>query len=199
MAGYDSGPGYKARLGVGGPIGDSDTLKFQLSGSYLDTDGYIDNPFLGEEADPFKDVSGRVKLLWEPSEHVPRDFRVSYSQVDTQALYFNITEQRRTTRACRCGSTTRGENERDLYERVAEARLRHRRRHADLDHRLRHARGAADRRPVRLPADPGIGRCSSSSAPTRRSTSGSTSRPSARRSASRRRPRTGCAGSSAPT
>ena len=43
MAGYDSGPGYTARIGVGGPIGSSDTWKFQLSGSYLDTDGYIDN------------------------------------------------------------------------------------------------------------------------------------------------------------
>jgi iron complex outermembrane receptor protein len=93
MAGYDSGPGYKARFGVGGPVGSSETVKFQLSGSYLDTDGYIDNPFLGEEADPFKDVSGRVKLLWEPNDNFSADLRFSTSQVDTQALYFNITEQ----------------------------------------------------------------------------------------------------------
>jgi len=93
MAGYDSGPGYRARFGVGGPVGSSETVKFQLSGSYLDTDGYIDNPFLGEEADPFKDVSGRVKLLWEPNDNFSADLRFSTSQVDTQALYFNITEQ----------------------------------------------------------------------------------------------------------
>src|SRR5688572_16703196 len=48
MAGYESGPGYAVRGGVGGPLGDSDTWKFQVSGSYFDTDGHIDNPFLGE-------------------------------------------------------------------------------------------------------------------------------------------------------
>lgn len=113
MAGYDSGPGYKARFGVGGPIGDSDTWKFQLSGSYLDTDGYIDNPFLGEEADPFKDVSGRLKLLWEPSDNIAADFRLSFSQVDTQALYFNITEQADDT-SLPVRVNNRGENERDM-------------------------------------------------------------------------------------
>ncbi len=113
MAGYDSGPGYKARFGVGGPIGGSDTWKFQLSGSYLDTDGYINNPFLGEEADPFKDVSGRAKLLWEPSDSMSADFRVSFSQVDTQALYFNITEQVDDT-SLPVRVNNRGENERDM-------------------------------------------------------------------------------------
>ncbi|HLB83148.1 MAG TPA: TonB-dependent receptor plug domain-containing protein, partial [Steroidobacteraceae bacterium] len=46
MAGYESGPGYAVRGGVGGPLGGSDAWKFQLSGSYFDTDGHIDNPFL---------------------------------------------------------------------------------------------------------------------------------------------------------
>ncbi len=113
MAGYDSGPGYKARIGVGGPIGDSDAWKFQLSGSYLDTDGYIDNPFLGEEADPFKDTSGRLKLIWEPNDSFAADLRVSISQVDTQALYFNITEQVEDT-SLPVRVNNRGENERDL-------------------------------------------------------------------------------------
>src|SRR5262245_47560266 len=92
MIGYDSGPGYTVRAGVGGPVGSSDTWKFQLSGSYLDTDGYIDNPYLHEEADPFKDVSGRARLIWEPSDDFKADLRVYGSFVDTQALYFNITE-----------------------------------------------------------------------------------------------------------
>jgi iron complex outermembrane receptor protein len=90
--GYDSGPGYTVRAGVGGPIGDSDTLRFQLSGSYLDTDGHIDNTYLREEADPFKDVSGRARLIWEPNDAFTADLRVSASSVDTQALYFNIVE-----------------------------------------------------------------------------------------------------------
>jgi iron complex outermembrane recepter protein len=113
MAGYDSGPGYRGRFGVGGPIGGSDSWKFQLSGSYFDTDGYIDNPFLGEEADPFKDVSGRLKLLWEPNDDMAADFRVSFSQVDTQALYFNITEQADDT-SLPVRVNNPGENERDM-------------------------------------------------------------------------------------
>jgi iron complex outermembrane recepter protein len=112
-AGYDSGPGYKARVSVGGPIGSSDAWKFQLSGSYLDTDGYINNPFLGEEADPFKDVSGRAKLIWEPSDSFRADLRFYVSQVDTQALYFNITEQVDDT-SLPVRVNNPGENERNL-------------------------------------------------------------------------------------
>ena len=89
--GYDSGPGYKVRGNVGGPLNDSKTLKFMVSGSYFNTDGYIENTYLHEKADPFRDLSGRVKLLWEPSETFKSDLRVYYSGVDTQALYFNIT------------------------------------------------------------------------------------------------------------
>jgi iron complex outermembrane receptor protein len=91
--GADSGPGYTARGTISGPVGDSDTLKYRLSGSYVDTDGYIDNTFLREEADPYKDVSGRLKLLWEPSDTFSADLRLSASALDTQALYFNIAAE----------------------------------------------------------------------------------------------------------
>jgi len=90
--GYESGPGYKVRANVGGPLNSSKTLKFMASGSWFDTDGYIDNNYLHEGADPFRDVSGRVKLLWEPGDSFKSDLRAYYSGVDTQALYFNITE-----------------------------------------------------------------------------------------------------------
>jgi iron complex outermembrane receptor protein len=112
--GYDSGPGYTVRAGVGGPVGSSDTWKFMVSGSYLDTDGYIDNPYLHEEADPFKDVSGRARLIWQPNDGFKADLRVYGSAVDTQALYFNITESVNDThlpvRVNNAAST-----ERDLY------------------------------------------------------------------------------------
>jgi iron complex outermembrane receptor protein len=114
MAGFDNGPGYKARASVGGPLNSSKTLKFMASGSYFDTDGYVNNAFLGEEADPFRDVSGRVKLLWEPSEAFRADLRVSYSAVDTQALYFNITESVNDT-SLPVRVNNRGENERNIY------------------------------------------------------------------------------------
>src|SRR5690606_16111446 len=91
--GADSGPGYTARGTISGPLGNSETLKYRLSGSYVDTDGYIDNTFLGEEADPYRDLSGRLKLLWQPSDTFSADLRLSASSLDTQALYFNIAAE----------------------------------------------------------------------------------------------------------
>jgi iron complex outermembrane recepter protein len=88
--GADSGPGINLRGGLSGPI--SDTLKYIASASYFDTDGYIRNVHLNENADPFQDVSGRLRFVWEPSKELSADVRVYASRVRTQALYFNITE-----------------------------------------------------------------------------------------------------------
>src|SRR5687768_4283 len=88
--GTDSGPGIKVRGGISGPI--SDTLTYRATASFFDTEGYIRNVALDENADPFRDVSGRLRLVWEPSSELSADVRVSASQVRTQALYFNITE-----------------------------------------------------------------------------------------------------------
>jgi iron complex outermembrane receptor protein len=88
--GTDSGPGIRVRGGVSGPI--TDKLKYRATGSFLDTKGYIRNVFLNEDADPFRDLSGRLRLLWEPSKELSADVRVYASAVRTQALYFNITE-----------------------------------------------------------------------------------------------------------
>lgn len=111
--GADSGPGYTARGTVSGPLAGSETLKYRLSGSYVDTDGYIDNPVLGEEADPYKDVSGRVKLLWEPTDAFSADLRLSTSALDTQALYFNIAAEADDT-SLPVSVNNAGENSRDL-------------------------------------------------------------------------------------
>lgn len=88
--GYDSGPGTKAQIMGNGPLGGSDTLSYHAALSYFDTDGYIQNPYLGEEADPFKDTSTRLRLLWEPNDRLSADARLYYSEIETQALYFNI-------------------------------------------------------------------------------------------------------------
>jgi iron complex outermembrane receptor protein len=110
--GYDSGPGYKARGSISGPL--SDTLKYRASVSYFDTDGYIDNAFLGEEADPYRDLSARARLSWEPSDAFTADLRFNVSQVDTQALYFNITESVNDT-SLPVRVNNPGVNERDMY------------------------------------------------------------------------------------
>lgn len=88
-AGVDSGPGYKVRGTIGGPL--SDNVRYRLSGSYMDTDGFINNTVLGEEADPVKDASARLRLIWDISDTFNADFRLSYSKLDTQALYFRIS------------------------------------------------------------------------------------------------------------
>ena len=86
--GADSGPGYEAQGSISGPI--SDSWKYRASLSYTDTDGYLDNTYLNTEADPYKDTSARVRFTYEPSDNVSGDFRVSYSNIDTTALYFVI-------------------------------------------------------------------------------------------------------------
>ncbi len=90
-AGVDSGPGYKVRGTVSGPL--SDDIRFRLSGSYMDTDGFINNTFLGEEADPVKDASARLRVIWDVTDAFSADFRLSYSMLDTQALYFRIAPE----------------------------------------------------------------------------------------------------------
>jgi iron complex outermembrane receptor protein len=77
FAGVDNGFGYTLRAGISGPI--SDTLKFRLAGSYRDTNGYIPNTFLGEDADPLEDISLRGKLLWTPTDQLTVDLRASMS------------------------------------------------------------------------------------------------------------------------
>jgi len=88
--GVDSGPGWDVQAGISGPVGDSDTLKFRASVSAKDTDGFIPNSYLGENADPYKDTSARLRLLWDPSDKFRADLRAYASRLDTQALYYNI-------------------------------------------------------------------------------------------------------------
>ncbi len=87
-AGIDNGFGWNVRAGVSGPL--SDTVKFRLTGSYRDTEGYLRNTFLNEDADPVKDLSVRGNLLFEPGNGWTADLRASYAKLETQALYFNI-------------------------------------------------------------------------------------------------------------
>lgn len=88
MAGIDNGFGYTIRGGISGPL--TDTLKYRLSASWRDTQGYIPNTFLGEDADPLSDFSVRGRLLWEPSDDLSFDLRGYVSLLRTQAFYYNI-------------------------------------------------------------------------------------------------------------
>jgi len=88
--GYDSGPGTVFQLSGDGPLNKSGTLKYHAALSYLDTDGYIENTYLHEKADPYKDTSFRGRLIWEPNDRLKTDARIYKSNLETQALYFNI-------------------------------------------------------------------------------------------------------------
>jgi iron complex outermembrane receptor protein len=113
MAGIDNGPGYKIRASVGGPIGESGTLKYRLSGAFIDTDGYINNEFLDEEADPYQDLSLRGRLIWDPTDQLSVDMRASIARLRTQALYYNIvTDVNDVSLPVRVNNA--GQNDRDM-------------------------------------------------------------------------------------
>ena len=75
---------------ISGPIDSAGTLRYRASGSYYNTDGYINNAYLGQNVDPFKEYSGRVRLVWKPTEAFSGDLRVYYDRVETTAYYFVI-------------------------------------------------------------------------------------------------------------
>jgi iron complex outermembrane recepter protein len=125
---WDNGPGERVQAAASGPLGGSQTFKFAASGSYYNTEGYIPNTFLHQDADPYRDLSGRVRFLWNPNDTFTADLRFSASKLRTQALYFVIPRDDEanpfstfTTPPNANDTTTpitvnnRGENKRDLY------------------------------------------------------------------------------------
>lgn len=110
-AGIDNGFGYWLRGGISGPL--SDTVRFRLAGSWYDTDGFIPNTYLHEDADPVKDLGLRGTLLWTPSSNFTADLRGSVSRLRTQALYFNIVSDVNDTHLpVRVNNA--GQNDRDI-------------------------------------------------------------------------------------
>jgi iron complex outermembrane receptor protein len=90
--GADSGPGYMAQGSISGPLGGGDKWKYRAALSYMDTDGFRDNEFLGDQADPYQDTSVRVRFDWEPNDRLSGDFRYARSEIDTTALHFVIND-----------------------------------------------------------------------------------------------------------
>jgi iron complex outermembrane receptor protein len=88
--GYGNGNAKVAQLALSGPVGSSETLKYRASFNYHDTDGYLDNVYLHDKADPSKDYSGRLRLVWKPNENFSGDLRIAADRLETRALYFVI-------------------------------------------------------------------------------------------------------------
>lgn len=110
-AGIDNGFGYYLRGGISGPL--AENVKFRIAGSWYDTEGFIPNTFLGEDADPVEDFSLRANLLVEATDRLSFDLRGSVNQLRTQGLYYNIVNDVNDIADVRVNNP--GQNDRDIY------------------------------------------------------------------------------------
>lgn len=110
-AGIDNGFGYYLRGGISGPL--AENVKFRVAGSWYDTNGFIRNTFLNEDADPVQDFSLRGNLLIEATDKLTFDLRASVNQLRTQGLYYNIVGDVNDIAPVRVNN--RGQNDRDIY------------------------------------------------------------------------------------
>jgi iron complex outermembrane recepter protein len=88
--GIGNGLSEKAQVAVSGPIDEAGTLKYRASLNFYNTDGYLENVYLDRKADPYRDYSGRLRLLWKPADDWSADLRFFRDRVDTTAYYYII-------------------------------------------------------------------------------------------------------------
>ncbi len=88
--GIGNGLAEKAALNLSGPLDSAGTLKYRASFNYYNTAGYLENAYLDRKADPYRDYSGRVRLLWTPADNFSADLRFMYDKAETTAYYFII-------------------------------------------------------------------------------------------------------------
>ena len=88
--GLGNGQSEKAQVAVSGPVDAAGTLKYRASLNFYNTDGFLENTYLDRKADPYRDYSGRLRLLWKPAEQWSADLRVFRDRVDTTAFYYVI-------------------------------------------------------------------------------------------------------------
>jgi iron complex outermembrane receptor protein len=88
--GVGNGVSEKAQVAVSGPIDAAGTLRYRASLNFYNTDGYLENTNLDRKADPYRDYSGRLRLVWKPSDQWSADLRAYRDRVDTTAYYYVI-------------------------------------------------------------------------------------------------------------
>jgi iron complex outermembrane receptor protein len=88
--GYGNGNSTLAQLALSGPLNDSKTLKYRGAFNFYNTDGLLENTYLNQKADPARDYTGRMRLLWDPNEAFTADLRVSIDRLETRGFYFVI-------------------------------------------------------------------------------------------------------------
>ncbi len=88
--GVGNGPSEKAQVALSGPLDSAGTLRFRASLNFYNTDGFLQNEYLDRKADPYRDDSGRLRLVWKPADNFSADLRFTYDWTDTTAYYFII-------------------------------------------------------------------------------------------------------------
>jgi len=88
--GIGNGISERAQVAVSGPIDSAGTLRYRASLNFYNTDGYLQNTYLDKKADPYRDYSGRLRLLWRPGDEWTADLRVFRDRVETTAYYYII-------------------------------------------------------------------------------------------------------------
>jgi iron complex outermembrane receptor protein len=88
--GIGNGLSEKAQVAVSGPIDSAGTLRYRASLNFYNNDGYLENTYLDRKADPYRNYSGRLRLLWKPADDWSADLRVLRDRVQTSAYYYII-------------------------------------------------------------------------------------------------------------
>ncbi|HEX2790980.1 MAG TPA: TonB-dependent receptor [Steroidobacteraceae bacterium] len=88
--GVGNGVSEKAQVAVSGPVDDAGTLRYRAALNFYNTDGYLENTNLDRKADPYRDYSGRLRLVWKPNDQWTADLRAYRDRVDTTAYYYVI-------------------------------------------------------------------------------------------------------------
>jgi iron complex outermembrane receptor protein len=88
--GIGNGTSERAQVAVSGPIDPAGALRYRASLNFYNTDGYLENTYLNRKADPYRDYSGRLRLLWRPTDEWTADLRVFRDRVETTAYYYII-------------------------------------------------------------------------------------------------------------
>lgn len=86
--GQGKGEESRARFSVGGPVVE-DKLFIRVSGAYIDREGFYRNVTRQDFEDPFKEKSGRLRLLYKPADALKIDLRAASSRVGGGATAFS--------------------------------------------------------------------------------------------------------------
>ena len=95
LVGYESGPGYELQGAVNIPL--AENFWVRAAGSYFDSEGHLENINTADasaerDVDPVENLNARLSFLYEPSNDLSLDLRLSADQLDTRALYFTVPD-----------------------------------------------------------------------------------------------------------